>query len=265
MASPKKHRFGLVLSGGGVKGAAHIGVLQALDEQHIKPNCISGTSAGALAGAFYACGYSASDILKFINEQNFFKLNALTWQHPGMIDIEKFFEAFIPYFEGKTFESLNIELQVATTDIISGKLKIFNSGSLLKPLFASCAFPFIFAPVIIDDILYSDGGIINNFPTKHIVDTAEKSLGVYVSPLRKITKDNLSTAIDVADRAYRITNRHESLNKLKDCTWVVNPPELQDYGTFTLSKIKEIYNIGYKYGKAIAPKIKEDLEKLPVV
>ncbi len=255
----KKHELGLVLSGGGVKGAAHIGVLQALEEHDIKPTCISGTSAGALAGAFYACGYSAAEIFKLINEQNFFKLNALTWDHPGMIDIEKFFSAFLPYFENKTFESLNIELQVATTDIISGKLKIFNSGPLLKPLLASCAFPFIFAPVVIDDVLYSDGGIINNFPTKHVTNTTNKTLGVYVSPLRKITKNQLNSAIAVADRAYRITNRYESLNKLEDCTWIINPPELENYGTFTLSKIEDIYKIGYKHGTAMAKKIKEDL------
>ncbi|MFV0566394.1 MAG: patatin-like phospholipase family protein [Flavobacteriaceae bacterium] len=253
----KKHKLGLVLSGGGVKGAAHIGVLQALEEYDIKPTCIAGTSAGALAGAFYACGYSANEIFRLINEQNFFKLNALTWEHPGMMNIEKLFNAFVPYFEGRTFESLGVELQIATTDIIQGTLKVFDSGPLLKPLFASCAFPFVFAPVEIDGTLYSDGGIINNFPTKDLINKADKTLGVYVSPLRKITKKQLNSALDVADRAYRITNRYESLNKLKDCTWVINPLELQDYGTFTLSKIKEIYHIGYKYGLEIAPKIKE--------
>lgn len=262
MNAKKQHSLGLVLSGGGVKGAAHIGVLKALEEYQIKPTIVSGTSAGAMAGAFYACGYSADEVLRLMTESNFFKFDALSWSQPGMLNAEKLLSVFIPYFEGKTFESLDVELQVAATDIIEGTLKIFNSGSLLKPLLASCAFPFIFTPISIGDSLYSDGGIINNFPMDGLVNKADKILGIYVSPLRKITKANLNSAIDVADRAYRISNRYESINKLAQCTWVINPHELEQYGTFTLSKIREIYEIGYRYGLQIAPFIKEELNRV---
>lgn len=261
MSATKQHKLGLVLSGGGVKGAAHIGVLKALEEYTIKPTIVSGTSAGSLAGAFYACGYSADEVLQLMTQSNFFKFNALSFTQPGMLNAEKLLEVFKPYFEGKTFESLDVELQVAATDIIHGTLKIFNSGELFKPLLASCAFPFIFSPIAIGNSLYSDGGIINNFPTDGIANKADKVLGIYVSPLRKITKENLISAIDVADRAYRIANRYESINKLSQCTWVINPHELEQYGTFTLSKIKEIYEIGYRYGLEIAPIIKEELEE----
>lgn len=260
MENPKKHKLAMVLSGGGVKGAAHIGVLQALEEYKIKPTIVAGTSAGALAGAFYACGYSAKEVMKLMTENSFFKFGAFTWAQPGMLDAEKFLSVFCHYFEGKTFESLDIELEIATTDIIKGTLKMFRSGPLLKPLLASCAFPFVFAPIAIDGSLYADGGIINNFPTSGVVSKSEKTLGVYVSPLRKIDKSNLKSAIDVADRAYRISNRYESLNKLNDCTWVINPHELENYGTFTLSRIMEIYRLGYKYGLEIAPRIKEGLD-----
>ena len=124
MQHNKQHSFGLVLSGGGVKGAAHIGVLKALEEHNIKPSFVSGTSAGALAGAFYACGYSSDDVLKLMTENNFFKLGALTWTQPGMLNAEKFLSVFCSFFEGKTFEDLDIELQVATTDIIAGTLNL---------------------------------------------------------------------------------------------------------------------------------------------
>lgn len=262
MKGKKQHRLGLVLSGGGVKGAAHIGVLKALEEHKIQPTFVSGTSAGALAGAFYACGYTAEDVLKLMTENNFFKLGAFTWAQPEMLNAEKFLSVFCSYFENKTFEQLPLELQVATTDIIEGTLKVFNSGPILKPILASCAFPFVFAPIKIGKSLYADGGIINNFPIEGVAAKTDTILGVYVSPLRKITQNNLTSAIDVADRAYRISNRFESINKLKQCTWVINPPELEQYGTFTLSKIREIYDLGYQYGSEIAPKIKKELDSL---
>ncbi|NAS29487.1 patatin [Flavobacteriaceae bacterium R38] len=253
------HEFGIVLSGGGVKGAAHVGVIKALEEHNLKPTCIAGTSAGALAGAFYASGHSADEIMEIITSKNFFKLKAFTWSKAGLLDAEILMGEFKKYFRGKSFESLEIELHVATTDIVKGTLQIFNSGSLMKPLMASCAFPFIFAPVKINNSLYSDGGIINNFPVETIIEKSKNVLGVYVSPLRKITEEKLNSSIDVADRAYRISNRYESLNKLDLCTWSINPMELENYGTFTISKIREIYEIGYLHGKDIALKIKNDL------
>jgi NTE family protein len=257
----KKHKLGMALAGGGVKGAAHIGVFKALEENGITPSLVAGTSAGALAAAFFACGYKSDEVLNLMLTNRFFNIKAIAWSKAGMMDVERTLSVFNPYFKDRTFESLDIELHIMATDIINGNARVFRSGPILKPLMASCAFPFIFAPVDIEDSLFSDGGIINNFPTETVVARSEKTLGVYVSPLRHITKDKLVSSIDVADRAYRISNRYESIRKLEHCTWVINPPELQNYGTFTVSKMLEIYEIGYKYGKELAPLIKKDLEE----
>ena len=189
------------------------------------------------------------------------KFKALSWSKAGMLDPNIFLDFLNPYFKNKTFEMLDIELHVATTDIVSGTLKIFKTGSLLKPLMASSAFPFLFAPVPISDSLYSDGGIIDNFPVKTVVAKSKKVLGVYVSPLRKIIKDQIKTSMDVADRAYRISNRYSSLNKLDECSWVIHPPELEKYGTFTLSKIQEIYELGYAHGIEVVQRIKQEMNQ----
>ncbi len=114
--------------------------------------------------------------MKLMTEHNFFKLGALTWAQPGMLDAERFLSVFCPYFKDKIFEDLEIELEIATTDIIKGTLRVFNSGPILRPVLASCAFPFVFAPISIENSLYSDGGIINNFPTASVVSKAEKTL-----------------------------------------------------------------------------------------
>ncbi|WP_299535607.1 patatin-like phospholipase family protein [Ulvibacterium sp.] len=254
------HNLGMVFSGGGVKGAAHIGVLKALEEHDIKPTCVAGTSAGAMAAAFYACGYKSDEVLGLMTSRNFLKFSSLSWAKAGMLEPKLFLKVFADFFRDRTFESLDIELHVATTNIVEGSLRVFTKGPILKPLLASCAFPFIFSPVPIEESLYSDGGIINNFPTESVVKRCKNTLGVYVSPLRKITKEQLRNSIDVADRAYRISNRYESMSKRQQCTWVIEPPELEHYGTFTLSKIKEIFEIGYTYGNQMVERIHSDLE-----
>ena len=84
-----KKSLGLVLSGGGYRGAAHTGVLQALEENKIKPAYISGTSAGAIVGALYASGCSVSQILKFWEEENLFQFSYFTFAKPGLVDTDK--------------------------------------------------------------------------------------------------------------------------------------------------------------------------------
>ncbi|WGH75046.1 patatin-like phospholipase family protein [Tenacibaculum tangerinum] len=261
METKKKHTLGMVLAGGGVKGAAHIGVLKAMEEYEIKPSCIAGTSAGALAAAFYACGYSCDEIIDLVKSYRFFKIGAFSWSKAGMMDIERLLSGFEPYFKDKNFEDLEVDLQIVATNLVTGFSEVFNSGPMFRPILASCAFPFMFAPVEVNDSLYSDGGIINNFPVETLSGKAEKIIGVYLSPLKNITKDRFTTSLDVADRAYRISNRYDSIRKLDQCTWMINPPELQNYGTFTVSKMEEIYHLGYEYGLRLAPEIKKGLEK----
>jgi len=255
----EEYKLGLVLSGGGVKGAVHLGVMKAMNEHGVKASFISGTSAGALAGVFCAAGYSSEKVLEIFSDQHIFSLNSFTWAKPGLMNIETTMSFLEPYFGGKTFETLKQEMHIVATDLISGADTTFSSGPLIKPLLASCAFPFIFAPVEINDSVYVDGGVVNNFPVEVISKNATHILGVYVSPLRKIDTSYFNNTVNVLDRVYRISNRHSSLEKLKDCTWIINPPELENYGTFTISKIKEIFDLGYKYGNKLFSEIKDEL------
>ena len=228
---------GLVLSGGGAKGIAHLGVMKAMREHGIEATFVSGTSAGALAAAFYAAGHEPEEVLEIFKDPNIFKFKGFSWVKPGLLEPEKYLSFIESYFGNISFELLEKDLSIVATDLIRGTIRIFNTGPMLKPLYASCAFPFVFSPVEIEDSLYSDGGIINNFPVELAVESAHHVLGVYVSPLRQIHKNDLNGSLDVLDRVYRISNRYSSLEKTSACTWVINPPELENYGTFTLSKI----------------------------
>ena len=254
-------KIGLVLAGGGAKGVAHLGVMKAMREYGVDADIVSGTSAGALAAAFYASGFEPEEVMEIFLDPNIFKFKGFNWTKPGMLEPERYLSFVEKYFGNRSFEDLNKKLIVVATDLISGKIKVFNSGSMVKPLYATCAFPFVFSPVAIGDSLYSDGGIIDNFPVEQVTGTKRRVLGVYVSPLSNIQKENLKRTHHVLDRVYRISNRYSSLEKISECTWVVNPPELQNYGTFNLSKIQEIFDIGYKHGLEVMPEIAEQLSE----
>ena len=151
-------RFGIVLSGGGVKGVAHIGFLQALREHGLAPKYVAGTSAGALVGALYAADYSAKDMVDFFKATPLISWYFYSTSKPGLLDSEKYRSYFEKYFPKNSFESLSKKLYIATTDIEKGTSVIHHKGELLDPLIASCCVPLVFTPVKINGVFHSDGG-----------------------------------------------------------------------------------------------------------
>jgi NTE family protein len=133
-----------VLSGGGSRGLAHAGVLRALVEEGFVPDCLAGTSGGALVGALHAAGYAA-DTLRFFDDVHPFRLSRLAaLRKPGFIDNDKIEPAMRQWFPDDSFEALAKPLYVTGTDLVSGRLEIWSSGPLVRPLLASSAVPFVF-------------------------------------------------------------------------------------------------------------------------
>ena len=118
--------IGLVLSGGGARGVAHIGVLKALEEQGVEVTHISGTSAGAVVGAMFAAGNSWQDIFRFFKEVPIFNYRRYAINKPGFIDSLKFYKDFEGLFKEDDFASLEKKLFVTATNLIDGKIKIFS-------------------------------------------------------------------------------------------------------------------------------------------
>lgn len=241
-----KHKLGLVLSGGGVKGAAHIGALKALAEHGVDATCISGTSAGAIIGALYAAEKSADEIFDIFQNSHLFSLSRFAFGKPGFIDIEKFVPYFQDHLSKDDFKFLSKEVFITATDLVKATAKIFDSGSLITAMLASSAFPLVFSPLRVKDALYADGGIINNFPVEPLIGKCESILGVYVSPIKKIGLSKLTSSWSVMERAYQISNRYASLQKMAQCDWVIHPQELERFGTFDMNKAGQIFEIGYE-------------------
>lgn len=247
----KKYKWGLVLSGGGMRGAAHAGVIKALEEHGIEPEAIAGASAGAIAGSLYAGGHSWSTVLELFDNPALFKWSLLGHRKPGFIDSDQFFPVFQSYFPEDRFEALHKKLYITATDIEHGESRVFSSGPLIRPILASAAYPVVFTPVEIEGVLYADGGIMNNFPVEPLLDQCEQLIGVYVNPapLRKLPAKALKSGLDVAERAYQLSIARDISQKFKHCAITISPEHLTDYGTFDLLKAEEIFDIGYKAGK----------------
>ena len=248
----KTKSIGLVLSGGGSKGLAHAGVIKFLEEENIKPSQIAGTSAGSIVGALYAWGKTPEEILEFFKSIYLFHWKHLTFKKAGLIDSESFRSYFHSIFKDAVLSDLNIPVQITATDMIRGKLKIFSPNTkIVDAILASSAFPGILSPYQIDGNIYSDGGILNHFPTDILQGQCETVIGVYVSPIQKIEAKDLRSIKAVTTRAFDILSANSNMHKFNICDWVIEPKDLCLYSTFETSKVKmnAVFNIGYEAAK----------------
>jgi len=241
--------IGLVLSGGGVRGMAHIGAIKALEERGIYPTHIAGTSAGAIVGALYAAGITWKEILDFFKTVEIFSIDKYARSKPGFVDAEKFYGRFKELLPNDSFESLKIPLYTTATNMLDGTLKVFHQGELIRPILASAAFPGIFAPVKIKNGYYSDGGILNNFPSDLIKRYCDQMVGVYVNPFEKVKITDLKHSFTIMERAYKIRMAKDSLEKFVDCDLIISPKDLTNYNTFSMNDKDTIFKVGYDAAK----------------
>jgi NTE family protein len=233
-----------VLSGGGARGFAHLGVLQALNESGIFPEVISGTSAGAIAGALYCDGYHPKEILKIMKTSS-----RLDYMRPivpryGLLQISGIAKILETHLRAKTFEELKIPFYVAATNLNHGKIEYFSKGELLRPVIASSSIPVLFTPVIINNDSYVDGGVMDNLPIKPIENLCRFYIGSFVNPSghQKV----FSSLIDIAERTFILNLYKEALEKSKRFDLYIAPPELRNYKILDPEKAEDLFRVGYE-------------------
>lgn len=250
--------IGLALSGGGSKGLAHAGALKFLEEKNIRPTRIAGTSAGSIVGAMYAWGRTPDEILDFFKSIYLFHWRHFTFKKAGFIDSESFRNYFHAVFKDAVIGELTIPTQITATDMVRGRLKIFDQETkIIDALLASSAFPGVISPFEIKGEHYSDGGILNHFPSDILQGQCETIIGVYVSPIQKIEAKDLNSIRAVTSRAFDILSANTNLQKFNICDWIIEPKELSLYSTFEMNKLKmdAIFNIGYEAAKSSYEKL----------
>ncbi|PUU69952.1 patatin [Flavobacterium sp. WLB] len=283
----KRPKIGLVLSGGGAKGFAHIGVLKVLEEAGIKIDYIGGTSMGSVIGGLYASGYNASQIDSIFKRTNFDELindyiprsskNFYGKKNDELYAIVLPFSNFrvgIPEALSKGMYNYNLLSSLTRnvrhvrdfnklptpflcigTNIETGEEVLLNKGNLVQAMMASAAFPSLFTPVEIDGNLLVDGGVVNNYPIKEVRNLgADIIIGVDVQD-DLMKRKNLKNATRILVQITNLQSIDKMKSKIKD-TDVYIKPDIRDFGVISFDRGEEIIRKGEEAAFAVYEKIK---------
>ncbi|MFD0762836.1 patatin-like phospholipase family protein [Lutibacter aestuarii] len=240
--------IGITFSGGGIKGIAHLGILQYLTEIGIKPTVMSGTSAGSLIAAFYAAEYSPKEIFEIGKKENFFSRSGLFLHGGGLFSPDVFSNIIKKYIPHDNIKKLKIPIYITATDITNAKLVTFKEGSIALAVKSSCAVPLIFHPVLHNGKLLSDGGLLNNLPVDLIKDKCDKIIGINVNSVFKM--EGKASYQRMIERSIQIAINKNSEDKKNICHIYMEPLNRKNYKMFDFNKMDEIYDIGYAYAKS---------------
>ncbi|MDR6968682.1 NTE family protein [Flavobacterium arsenatis] len=283
----KKPKIGLVLSGGGAKGLAHIGVLKVLEEAGVEISYIGGTSMGAIVGGLYASGYNAHQIDSIFKVTDFDAVvrdfipraskNFYEKKNDEMYAISLPFENFkigVPnaYSKGlniynmlnklthnvrhvRDFNKLPIPFLCIATNIETGEEVLLDKGYLSQAILASATFPSLFSPVLIDDQMLIDGGVANNYPIDEVRKLgADIIIGVDVQDdLKDRESLNNATRILIQISNLQMINK---MNKKKRQTEIYIKPDIKNYTVISFDEGSEIIKKGEEAGFAVYEKLK---------
>ncbi|MEA3418155.1 MAG: patatin-like phospholipase family protein [Campylobacterota bacterium] len=175
-------RIALGFSGGGLRGAAHVGVIKFLEEQGVEITAVSGSSAGAVVALMLANGISSDDMyafLKDIEKQDLFKLST----NPGLFSLKNLEKKLYDFIGVKRYNEMKIPLYTCVTDINSGESLYLNSGDPVANTIASSSLTPTYEAKEIEGKLYVDGGFSDNLPVRPLKALGEKVLAINVNPL----------------------------------------------------------------------------------
>jgi NTE family protein len=160
----ERKRVGLALSGGVLRGAAHIGVLMALEEAGIPIDCVAGVSAGSIVGSLYCAGITTDQMLARSHELGWCKLASVVWPREGFISFAKLGRWLIDIIGDRSFSDLMRPFAVVVTDVATGVPVLWREGKVARAVHASCAVPGFIVPVKHQGRVYGDGGVSCNLP-----------------------------------------------------------------------------------------------------
>ncbi|MCK5321019.1 patatin-like phospholipase family protein [Candidatus Pacearchaeota archaeon] len=254
----KKRDLALALSGGSVRGLAHIGFLEVLEENNIKVDYIVGTSMGALVGGIYAVGklkefkkkilkLSKNKIMSLLLSDKIKKGNTDTKE------IEKFIKKFI---ENKKIENLNIGFTAVATDLKTGKEAYLEEGSLLRSISASISIPGIFQPVKMRGMLLVDGGVIDPLPEEYAKRKARKVISVNALPTKINYKQGGGTFDILSEVAGIMINEIIGQRNGKEKDRLFVQIKTKNIDSFDFKSVSKVIAFGRRAAKKSLRKIK---------
>ena len=272
-------KVGVVLSGGGAKGVAHVGVLRMIEDAGVRIDFIGGTSMGAIVAALYSVGYSVDDLDSIIkvldmskmvegeiprenityfektyDGNTFVSVPVKNWKiglpqglSNGQAVIDAFTELTREYPGYQDFNKLPVPLVIMATDIETGESIEFHEGNIPLVMRASSSFPSLFSPIEIDGRLLVDGGVMNNFPVQEVKNMgADIIIGVSVEDgLYK--KEDLTSMMSIIEQitSFKMVEKSEKQKKLVD---IYIKPNIKEYSVMSFDKAPELLKLGEEEG-----------------
>ena len=279
--TPKKRpKIGLVLSGGGARGFAHIGVIKVLEQNHIPVDYIAGASMGALVGALYATGRTPEEMEKLVETLDWNELlrgkpafdeltyrrkqdrrnlpGAITLGGKGVVGLKLpsslnpgheiglvLDRLMLPYGDRTDFDNLPIPFRCVATDLVSAETVVLKSGSPAQALRATMAIPGVFAPVELNGRILADGGILNNIPTDVAKEMGADIILVVNIETQLGDRDSLQDLVSILGQTFFVATAENSRRSLRQADIIV-APDLKNYSTFDFTAGKEIVELGYE-------------------
>lgn len=249
-------KVGLVLSGGGFRGLAQLGVIKYMRELGLDIDLISGTSAGAIFGSLVANGYEPEEILGFCKKEKFFSYSNISIKNGGFFSadiLEKLIKKYIPHDD---FDALQLPFYATATDLTNGRALTFDQGSISFAVKASSCFPLVFQPVEYGDVYLCDGGLMDNFPIGPLKSSCRYFIGVNVNPINiSEGKFGYKGLISRIIRIATSTLNHEDTSA---CNIYIEPNNINQFTTFDVQRLDEIFQLGY----ACAQKFEADFKAI---
>ncbi|MGM0653004.1 MAG: patatin-like phospholipase family protein [Bacillota bacterium] len=237
-------KIGLALSGGAVRGIAHIGVLKYLEESNVNLCCIAGTSAGSIVGSLYCSGKSVDELQEVAESVSWKDLIKISWPRKGIIESKRLLKVVKHYLGDIQFEDLELPLLINAVDIIKGKEIIMKQGALAEAVTASCSIPGIFTPVESEGLMLVDGGLLNNIPASLLKDQdLDYIISVNVGAQSLLQKEP-ETLIEVLIQSFDVIKRQHDQNA-SDYADLVIEPDLSEFAFYDTSKGKFLIEKGY--------------------
>jgi NTE family protein len=240
-------KIGLVLSGGGARGIAHVGVIKALEEFGIKVSHIAGTSAGSIVGSLYAYGYSPDKIMEIILTTKLFRSMRPAWTWTGLLSLEGLSSALLTNMPENDFAALKIPMTIAATEIRRGKADYFTTGPLVPAILSSCCVPMVFNPISHNEKLYVDGGLVDNLPAATIRKDVDFLIGSHCNYISE--EFDVKNFRNVIERSLLIAINGNTINSKSMCDLLIEPPGVGSYSGFEIGKAQELFDRGYTFVK----------------
>jgi NTE family protein len=252
--------IGIAFGAGGARGIAHLLMIEALDELGIKPTIISGSSIGAVVGAFYAAGFSAKEmkeildqlinpksdsVFDFLLKSDIVKLFTMfdpQFIKSGFIKGEKFQNYMKNHLKISRFEELKIPLKIVATDYWKKETVIFEKGDLIQPIKASYSLPGLFTPVKIKNRILIDGGAVNPLPFDLIMDRCDITIAIDVTAFKAQNESEIPPTFDSVFTTYQTMQNSiikERLKFLRPDIYI--RPEIYDVRVFDFVKADMIF------------------------